>query len=67
MEFLADPNVWIAFATLYREVSDGIERETAETTPTASEISFPNGLPIAATGSPGTTESEFPSGIGAAA
>ena len=29
-----------------------IERRTAETTPTAIESSFPNGLPIAATGSP---------------
>ena len=41
-----------------------IERWIAETTPTASEFSFPSGLPIAATGSPTTTADEFPSGTG---
>ena len=43
-------------------VSAAIERPTAETTPTASESSFPSGLPIAATGSPTTTFAERPSG-----
>ena len=41
-----------------------IERRTAETTPTAIESSFPNGLPIAATGSPARTWDESPSGTG---
>ena len=39
----------------------------AETMPTASESSFPSGLPIAATGSPTTTSAERPSGSGASA
>ena len=39
----------------------------AETTPTANEVSWPNGLPIAATGSPTTTRLESPSGSGATA
>ena len=45
-------------------MSDSIERSVAETTPTASELSWPNGLPIAATGSPTTTRLESPSGTG---
>ena len=48
------------------DVSDGIERLVAETTPTASEFWLPNGLPIAATGSPTTTRDESPSGTGRA-
>ena len=55
-------SVWIASTTLYDEVSDEIERWIAETTPTAIESSLPNGLPIAATGSPGRTRDESPSG-----
>ena len=39
----------------------------AETTPTPSESSFPNGLPIAATGSPTTAAAELPSGTGTSA
>ena len=38
-----------------RGVSESIERPVAETTPTESEVCLPNGLPIAATGSPTTT------------
>ena len=45
-------------------MSDGIERSVAETTPTLSELSWPNGLPIAATGSPTVTSAESPSGTG---
>jgi hypothetical protein len=48
-------------------VSESIERRVAETTPTASELSWPNGLPIAATGSPTTTLPESPSGSGESA
>ena len=39
-----------------------MERSVAETTPTLSELSLPNGLPIAATGWPTTTCAESPSG-----
>ncbi len=39
----------------------------AETTPTVSELCFPNGLPIAATGSPTTTADESPRGTGSSA
>jgi hypothetical protein len=39
-----------------------MERSVAETTPTLSELSFPNGLPIAATGWPTTTCAESPRG-----
>ena len=45
-------------------MSESIERWVAETTPTASELSCPKGLPIAATGSPTTTRLESPSGTG---
>ena len=55
-------SVWIASTTLKREVREGIERRLDETTPTASESVLPNGLPIAATGSPTTTLLESPSG-----
>src|SRR6266480_3679280 len=41
-----------------------IERWIAETTPTASEFSFPRGLPMAATGSPTATAFDSPSGTG---
>jgi hypothetical protein len=36
----------------------------ADTTPTLSELILPNGLPIAATGSPTRTRDESPSGTG---
>ena len=49
---LIGASVWIASATEYRDVGEGIERPVAETTPTASELWLPNGLPIAATGVP---------------
>ncbi len=49
-------SVWIASISWNcAAVSAAIDRPTAETTPTASEFSFPSGLPIAATGSPTTT------------
>ena len=44
-------SVWIA-PSIGKSVSDSIERSVAETTPTESDCSSPNGLPIAATGSP---------------
>ena len=59
---LIGASVWIAFATLNPGVSESIERPIAETTPTESDVCFPNGLPIAATGSPTTTRAESPSG-----
>ena len=61
-------SVWIASISWNcAAVSAAIDRPTAETTPTASEFSFPSGLPIAATGSPTTTVAERPSGSGTSA
>ena len=60
-------SVWIASTTLYWDVSELIELATAETTPTVIESSLPNGLPIAATGSPALTDAESPSGTGSSA
>jgi hypothetical protein len=57
-------SVWMASTRLYCEVSESIERSVADTTPTLSELTFPNGLPIAATGSPTFTCAESPSGTG---
>ena len=48
-------------------MSEWIERPVAETTPTASELCLPNGLPIAATGDPTRTALESPSGTGSTA
>ena len=45
-------------------MSDAIARSVWATTPTLSELSWLNGLPIAATGSPTTTALESPSGKG---
>ena len=44
-------SVWIA-SLIEKSVSASIVRFLADTTPTESEFSSPNGLPIAATGSP---------------
>src|SRR5947199_361792 len=65
LPWLIGASVWIASTRLYFDVSDSIERWVAETTPTPSEFSFPNGLPIAATGSPTTAVAGLPSGTGA--
>ena len=46
-------------------MSESIVRSVAETTPTESELCSSNGLPIAATGVPTTTEDEVPRGTGA--
>ncbi len=46
-----EASVWIAPSILKFE-SESIVRSVAETTPTESELSSPNGLPIAATGWP---------------
>ena len=46
------------------EVRRASSASVAETTPTVSEVIWPNGLPIAATGSPTTTAVESPSGTG---
>ena len=64
LPWLIGASVWIASIRSYLVVSDGIERRIAETTPTESESALPNGLPIAATGSPTTTRAELPSGTG---
>src|SRR5206468_7880481 len=65
LPWLIGASVWIASIRSYLVVRDGIDRRIAETTPTDSESALPNGLPIAATGAPTMTWSEFPSGTGA--
>ena len=51
LPWVISASVWIASTTLYLfTVIASIDRWIAETTPTASEFSFPSGLPIAATG-----------------
>ena len=45
-------------------MSEGIVRSTPDTTPTESEVSAPNGDPIAATGCPTFTSPDTPSGTG---
>ena len=52
-------SVWIA-SPIWKSVSASIVRLVAETTPTESDCSSPNGLPIAATGSPTRTPAELP-------
>src|SRR3954466_10456301 len=44
-------SVWIA-PPIWKPVSESIDRLVADTTPTDSDCSSPNGEPIAATGSP---------------
>ncbi len=44
-------SVWIALP-IWKAVSDSMLRSSAEITPTDSDCCSPNGLPIAATGSP---------------
>jgi hypothetical protein len=56
-------SVWMAPVVL-KPVKDSIERSSAEMTPTDSDCSSPNGLPIAATGAPTTRSSVEPSGRG---
>ena len=51
---LIEASVWIA-PSIWNSVSDSIDRSVAETTPTESDCCSPNGLPIAATGSPTST------------
>ena len=53
---MIEASVWIA-PSIWNLVSDWIERSVAETTPTDSDLSSPNGLPIAATGCPTSTHS----------
>ena len=48
---LIEASVWIALS-IANSVSDWIERSVAETIPIESDCCSPNGLPIAATGSP---------------
>src|SRR5262249_28508566 len=55
-------SVWIESTSLYDEFGELIDRWIAETTPTVIESSLPNGLPSAATGSPGRTREDSPSG-----
>ena len=47
-----------------KPVSDWIERSSAEMTPTESDCSSPNGLPMAATGAPTCRSLVEPSGSG---
>ena len=65
LPWLIGASVWIASGTEKVDVSESIERWIAETTPVASESAFPNGAPIAATGSPTATAAESPRGTGA--
>src|SRR5436190_1773190 len=53
---LIEASVWIA-PSIWNRVRDSIDRSVAETTPTDSDWSSPNGLPIAATGCPTWTAS----------
>ena len=53
-------SVWIA-SLIENWVSASIVRSFADTTPTDSEPCSPNGLPIAATGSPTCTAASLPS------
>ena len=57
---LIEASVWIA-PSISKSVSESIERSVAETTPTESDWFWPNGLPIAATGSPTWTSVAEPS------
>ena len=63
LPWLIAASVWIA-PTVAKPVSDSIERSSAEMTPTDSDCSSPNGLPIAATGAPTTRSPAEPSGSG---
>jgi hypothetical protein len=63
LPWLIAASVWIA-PTVAKPVSDWIERSSAETTPTESDWSSPNGLPIAATGAPTVRSPAEPSGSG---
>ena len=56
-------SVWIA-PPMPKRVSELMLRSTAETTPTLSDWRSPNGLPIAATGSPTSIPAECPRRIG---
>ena len=56
-------SVWIA-PMVSKPVSDWIERSSAEMTPTESDCSSPNGLPMAATGAPTCRSLVEPSGSG---
>ena len=51
LPWLIAASVWIA-PVIAKPVSESIERSSAETTPTDSDCSSPNGVPIAATGAP---------------
>ena len=52
-------SVWIA-SPIPKRVSDSMLRSTAEITPTESDWRSPNGLPMAATGSPTVMLAELP-------
>ena len=63
LPWLIAASVWIA-PVVSKPVSDWIERSSAETTPTESDCSLPNGLPMAATGAPTWRLRVVPSGRG---
>ena len=58
-----EASVWMP-PSIWKAVSDGIERSVAETIPTESDCSCRNGLPMAATGWPVVTAALFPSWSG---
>src|SRR5437016_11711668 len=63
LPWLIAASVWIALP-IGNLVSDWMSRFSAETTPTDSDCSSPNGLPIAATGSPTVRPPVDPNGNG---
>jgi hypothetical protein len=63
LPWLMAASVWIA-PVVSKPVSDWIERPVALMTPTDSDCSSPNGLPMAATGEPTTRSLAEPSGSG---
>ena len=63
LPWLIAASVWIA-PVVSKPVSDWIERSSAEMTPTESDCSSPNGLPMAATGAPTCRSLVEPSGSG---
>ena len=63
LPWLMAASVWIAFPIL-KAVRESMSRLTAEITPIDSDCCSPNGLPMAATGSPTWRPLEEPSGTG---
>src|ERR1051326_7497454 len=63
LPWLIAASVWMALL-MSNDVSDVMLRLSAEITPTDSDCSSPNGLPMAATGAPTVSLDDEPSGNG---